>query len=450
LKSESSNHAFDYAINNNTGTADASLFVMDYDSIRFHRQRVVSSPVSSSRADWGSDRISEHLLKARDFYFQKRPDWVKTRWINVVPAIGSRKHDNSALTMNRLAIKYVLHPLALEDALSPEIHRPKAELYAAHYFIMAPIFFIVWEPVPKEAISVAKSLGSRIHRWCGAHRKASAAELPLEGNSRSRTKQISKVCTQTLSIFVLVPQNDTIITYMNNTVSNSTKNDENGVIDVSGCLWDRVQNELEKSCSKLRQYDAQYLTYALLDEAVDLIDPIVEALRFEIEQQKVTLRLNNFQDLARIRHLGSQLELVGRRFKPFLRLLTHVIEDDAISPGATVYLRDVLDNLERSDEDLRQLILDCESIDSEANKFQSVKMDRTLYTLTVLSAVFLPAQFLTGVYGKVCVIEVFSPSHVDLVCVAMYVSKLIFGWVVVCTVVVFPCRDELQVHARAR
>ena len=90
---------------------------------------------------------------------------------------------------------------------------------------------------------------------------------------------------------------------------------------------------------------------------------------------------------------------MGRKLKPFLRLLTHVIEDDAISPGATVYLRDVLDNLECADDELKLLLVECQALDTDADKSQSRQMDRTLYTLTVVSAVFLPAQFLTGVWG---------------------------------------------------
>ena len=57
---------------------------------------------------------------------------------------------------------------------------------------------------------------------------------------------------------------------------------------------------------------------------------------------------------------------------------------------------DVLDNLEIHDEDVKSLIAKCESVDEEAEKLQAKKMDATLYTLTVVSAVFLPAQFLTG------------------------------------------------------
>jgi Mg2+ and Co2+ transporter CorA len=202
--------------------------------------------------------------------------------------------------------------------------------------------------------------------------------------------KIGKIRIQMTSIFVNVPTNDTIITYNND----RTSGDSFG----SDC-WLRVQKELGKGYSKLRQYDAQYLTYALLDRAVDLIDPIVRQLRKELSHEKQDLPETNYQSLERVHQLREQLENVVRKLKPFMRLLVHVIEDDAISPGATVYLRDVLDNLECHDDEVKYLILECQTLDADAEKFQSRKMDQTLYTLTVISAIFLPAQFLTGVWG---------------------------------------------------
>jgi Mg2+ and Co2+ transporter CorA len=61
-----------------------------------------------------------------------------------------------------------------------------------------------------------------------------------------------------------------------------------------------------------------------------------------------------------------------------------------------VFLRDVLDNLENYDEEVKNLIRECANVDSEAEKCQQQQVDSTLYVLTVISAVFLPAQFLTG------------------------------------------------------
>jgi Mg2+ and Co2+ transporter CorA len=94
--------------------------------------------------------------------------------------------------------------------------------------------------------------------------------------------------------------------------------------------------------------------------------------------------------------MNDELTLMSRKMNHFLKLLVHVIEDDSFSAGATVYLRDVFDNLEIYDEDVKILISLCESVDDDAEKFQARQMDTTLYYLTVISATFLPAQFLTG------------------------------------------------------
>jgi hypothetical protein len=96
----------------------ALIEVMDYDATRLER-RIVKN--GSEKEMYISDQVQQ--IEATDFYFQDRPDWVTTRWINVSGV-------TSSLTMKRLAVKYMLHPLALEDALSPSTHRPKAEVYS--------------------------------------------------------------------------------------------------------------------------------------------------------------------------------------------------------------------------------------------------------------------------------------------------------------------------------
>lgn len=59
--------------------------------------------------------------------------------------------------------------------------------------------------------------------------------------------QISQVKVEFVSIFVISPKNDAIITFNNN-----------GMSDTRRDYWDRVKRELSKGYSKLRQYDAQY------------------------------------------------------------------------------------------------------------------------------------------------------------------------------------------------
>jgi Mg2+ and Co2+ transporter CorA len=391
----------------------AKLELIDYNVTRLERRIVGNDSAASIRhaksATSSPFFASSKHMSSTDFYFSPRPEWVMTRWINV--ACSSKAA--SILTMKRLAIKHLLHPLALEDALSSETHRPKVEVFSSHYFLMIPIFSI--KPPPLRLTDGTSGLDSPtnllskvarlLRRCCYGCRERFRRSLSPGTSDKAGTLDVqqsygppplSQVRIQMLSIFVNVPTNDTIITFMTGAEdSSSDDNDAYGPVP-----WQlRVQKELEKSYSKLRQYDAQYLVYALLDQAVDLVVPLVSAFREEIDHQRTWLQQHHYRELQNIHSIQRGLEKVGRKLKPFLRLLTHVIEDDAISPGATVYLRDVLDNLECVDDELKVLLVECQALDTDAGKFQSRQMDRTLYTLTVVSAVFLPAQFLTGVWG---------------------------------------------------
>ena len=367
--------------------------VMDFDTVRFGRHLVTDNP-----QEGGGDAESSTttILGEREFYFQNRPAWVKTRWVNVQEQSSSPI--SASLTMKRIAVKYLLHPLALEDALSPGSHRPKAEMYTNHYFVIVPFFFIEWQVVEERASTgLLRVLPTTLWSWLGLSKRPKRRRTISSSSSSLLPKQISSIGVHMASLFVTL-DNDTIISFMMVGNSNNDNNDTRNNTKINP--WERVQQELELSYSKLRQYDAQYLTYAILDEAVDLMDPILCQVRVEMQDERDYLReQTHFDSLARMHALRAELEKVSQMLKPFLRLLTHVIEDDAISPGATIYLRDVRDNLEGCDETVNKLLKECQDVDAEAEKFQARQMDKTLYTLTVISAIFLPAQFLTGVWG---------------------------------------------------
>jgi hypothetical protein len=45
---------------------------------------------------------------------------------------------------------------------------------------------------------------------------------------------------------------------------------------------------------------------------------------------------------------------------------------------------------------MKYLIAACEAVDEAAEKYQRSQLDSTLFALTAISSIFLPAQFLTG------------------------------------------------------
>uniref|UniRef100_A0A7S0T9I4 EF-hand domain-containing protein n=1 Tax=Pseudo-nitzschia delicatissima TaxID=44447 RepID=A0A7S0T9I4_9STRA len=352
--------------------------------------------------DYNITKLSRYLLQGKgqvqqrtvsfvlskpliDFFLSERGDEVSVRWINI-----TGKKASSIIKM--MALKYRLHPLALEDALERFDHRPKADSYDKHYFIMVPVFYLKGDEKALDPAPCKEKECSWYERFLGGGDTSSETnsddELSIDEDDGAENNLIGVHMT---SIFITRPSGKTVITFNNDITFKDDKND--------GMCWQKLHDELKKDYSKLRQYDGQYLAYRLLDESVDKIGEIVKKLKILTKKEKRSLERNHYRDLDRIHSLKQEMYSMNRKFKPFLRLLVHVIEDDSFSPGASIYLRDVLDNLEIHDDDLKALIAKCDDMDEEAEKLQAKQMDSTLYTLTVATVTILPAQFLTGVWG---------------------------------------------------
>ena len=352
-----------------------------------HRSEINRDSVITQVFDYNIARLERYLLHGNgqikqvkvtfvahsktlvDFFLHERGDDVSVRWINITGEKASN-------IMKMMALKYRLHPLALEDALECTDHRPKADTYDGHYFIMVPVFYLNSDAGDSKALPVA---GKPIKRsWWNLNE----TNQTTEDEKLDDSDYENLIGVHMTSIFITKPNGRTVITF------NNEHNEER--------CWYKLQEELKKDYSKLRQYDGQYLAYRLLDESVDKIGEIVKKLKKVIKEEKKSRVRENYQNLDRIHSLKQQMYSMSRKFKPFLRLLVHVIEDDSFSPGASIYLRDVLDNLEIHDDDVKELIATCDSVDTEAEKLQAKQMDSTLYTLTVFTVTILPAQFLTG------------------------------------------------------
>jgi Mg2+ and Co2+ transporter CorA len=385
---------------------------------KYHSSRRMNDKVLTEIFDYNSLNLNRYVLKGIgqvqtkvsfvvsaqpmiDFFLHHRGDEVSVRWINITGKRASKM-------MKLMALKYRLHPIALEDALESTMHRPKADSYDGHYFIMVPVFYLkelknrnasfnvtkpdklAWynalsPPQLKSTLNNAFFPAVQSNEISGDDEKPVKQATDTRGSDDNddddgpRNNFIGEYMT---SIFISKPYGKTVITFNNQS-------------DEERCWYD-MQEELKKDYSKLREYDGQYLAYRLLDETVDKIGDIVKELNPVVKMELKSLEKTNFENLDRIHSLQKELHSMSRRLKPFLRLLCHLIEDDNFSAGATIYLRDVLDNLEIHDEDVKLLIAKCDSADAVAEKVQQQKIDNTLYILTVFTVTFLPAQFLTG------------------------------------------------------
>lgn len=221
--------------------------------------------------------------------------------------------------MKMVALRFHLHPLALEDSLKRHNQLAKAESYTGHYFIVVPVFYLEYEE--NVGVSSQPQTGTWWKKCC--QRVAKAPSADAKKDATEDRPRVSGIGLQMTSIFVTMPTGKTVITF------NKQSGDHKPVAD----CWSRVQSELEKSYSKLRQFDGQYLCYSLLDQAVHAIGPIVKEVGDAITEEKKALRMRNYKDMRRIHTLRDELKSMARKLKPVKNLFMHVIEDKTISSG---------------------------------------------------------------------------------------------------------------------
>ncbi|CAK4670703.1 unnamed protein product, partial [Aphanomyces euteiches] len=106
----------------------AHLFRPEHNQVDKHILRVVDYSPTNMHA-------VAPVTKLQSFMFSAKPAWAKVRWVHLA---GFHKLDD--LNMRRLAIKYQLHPLAVEDCLNQNDKiRCKYEHYEDHAFLVVPV-----------------------------------------------------------------------------------------------------------------------------------------------------------------------------------------------------------------------------------------------------------------------------------------------------------------------
>ncbi|CAH0514512.1 unnamed protein product [Peronospora belbahrii] len=104
------------------------------------------------------------------FMYSKRPNWVVVRWINV--------EGIDPLMMRRLAVRYRLHPLAVEDTLDADLERPKYEHYDEHSSL---ILQIVHARDLKKALKYQSMYRASLFAIMACHRLKPRMDIAIQG-----------------------------------------------------------------------------------------------------------------------------------------------------------------------------------------------------------------------------------------------------------------------------
>jgi magnesium transporter len=240
-----------------------------------------------------------------------------------------------------LAEKYQLHPLAIEDVLHT-VQRPKAEDYPGS------------ADQPGRLFVVARAVEQERH---------------------PHFDQIS---------FFLGRR--TLLTFQ----------------QTPGDVFDPIRQRIQTPGSRLRQHDASFLLYALLDAIVDHYFPLLEHYSEQLEEVEEQLLDRPGQDtLQHLHAIKRELLLLRRAAWPMRELISQLQreEHECLSDMARTYLRDVYDHAVQI-IDLIETYREIATALTEA--YISILSNRTneiMKVLTIMGTIFIPLTFLAGVYG---------------------------------------------------
>jgi magnesium transporter len=163
-----------------------------------------------------------------------------------------------------------------------------------------------------------------------------------------------------------------------------------------------VRDRIRTNKGNIRKNGADYLAYALLDAIIDNYFPVLEDYGERIEELEDEVVLNpNRSTLEKIYQVRRELLALRRSIWPQRDAINTLIRDgsELISPAVRVYLRDCYDHtvqvmdMVETYRELTSGLMDV-YLSSVSNK-----MNEVMKLLTVISTIFIPLTFISGVYG---------------------------------------------------
>lgn len=245
--------------------------------------------------------------------------------------------------IHALATKYNLHPLAVEDVLHLS-QRAKVEPYGGGDSEVQARLFIV----------------------------AHALQMQDEG-----------LHSEQFSIFL---GHNTVLT----------------IREAPNTVWDPLCQRLKVRGSRLRNNDASFLVYSLLDAIIDSCFPVLEHFSDRAEElEAILLEHTQNSTINDIYELKRNLLLMHRVIWPMREVVSTLQREphECVSETTRIYLRDLYDHVIQIIEIIE---IDREMVSDLTETYMSSisnRMNEIMKVLTTISTIFIPLTFLAGVYG---------------------------------------------------
>ncbi len=242
-----------------------------------------------------------------------------------------------------LAEKYQLHPLAIEDVLHIG-HRPKLEDFQSIGDLPGRLFVI----------------------------------------SRSvRLEDDGQLVAEPISFFL---GHTTLLSFQ----------------QTSSPAIDEIRRRLDNPRARVRQHDASFLLYALIDALVDHFFPLLDASseRLEVAEEEL-LNRPQMQSLQTMHQIKRDLVMIRRSAWPMRELVSQLQREphECLSEITQTYFRDVYDHCVQIIDLIETYREIASNLTDTSVSMVSSRTNDIMKVLTIIGTIFIPLTFLAGVYG---------------------------------------------------
>jgi Mg2+ and Co2+ transporter CorA len=168
-------------------------------------------------------------------------------------------------------------------------------------------------------------------------------------------------------------------------------------------MFSKVLSQIRTSYSRLRTGDAHtFLLKVLCDLTEDYLliaqayDACLLILQKRLDKAKDKL---HSKDVRRVQKAVMQMSQLYRIVRPVATLADTFTSRQQWSGDAMLYVSDIRSNVSRFLEDVAASKENAKSISDQYHQYAEAKTSSVLYALTLVTTVFVPGQFLTGLYG---------------------------------------------------
>ncbi|GMF58502.1 unnamed protein product [Phytophthora fragariaefolia] len=323
--------------------------------------------------EYSPDRIRSvyPIDQVQKFIYSAKPGWASVRWINV--------EGIDPLLIRRLSVRYRLHPLAVEDTLDADVERPKYEEYDEHTSL------------------ILRTIHARDLVLVKKYQSMYRASLYVQDDDvspfESMTKKELEKSLEELNIGCVMTAPQQLSMYIMEDVLISVQENPTA-------LWSMLKQRLDMSYSKVRQHSTAFLVYTIVDVCVDELTPITHALGSKIIMLERLLSLDpRYFDVSRLASCSKQIKGLQVLCKPMSEVVIQISESEEFEGETLRYFRDVLDHITTIEEDCERHLDRCRSLIDDFHNARAAQQNDVSYILALVAAIFLPAQFLTGLYG---------------------------------------------------